>query len=502
MADDDFGFVPDEEEVAKKIAFTPEPEESMKDKLKRYGVKGLEGLQKVGQYIQGATVSPLVAMGTEAYTGKEITKPGEYMEALTGGKPYPTPSEILDRGGVGIPQGYKVSDVIPEAKDKWYDFSTGGAAKLGLDIATDPATYLSMGLSGIAREGQAAKGILPGAVRGLQMTNEAGDLNAVGKAANVVMNPVEAALTKGPMAPFHNNRNYQKAFEEIDRYAEQNGKPIAISKLLQNHGFSGNMDKALDKVKDINGSAGRQISILLDKASKSAPGSKAASVDLYTVFQPAMDLASSLRGSAIPEAKNLAKQIDERVLYAWQSAVEKTGGTQLPVNMANREKSFLNQIIKDSGFAKDTDASIATKAQKAISSDLTAGIMEAVKAKDPQLARKLKLSNEVYSSTSPLIQEKIQQVANRVPERRGPLGLTQVDMMLLGGALAGEKMNLPELALPSLGAFALKKGAKALSTTELRTARGKLGTNILKGGGIGSRVLYHNPWDLEQEKKP
>lgn len=468
---DNYGFTPDEEKVegapSSDYGFSADPEESLGAKFKRYGAIGLEGLGKAAGYAQGTLVGGPFAMATEAFTGKDVFKPEEYVESIKGGKPFPAPSETLQRAGTPIPKGYSVSDAIPAAKDKWFDFSMGGAANLGLDIATDPMTYLSGGLSAASK---------------------AGKLGIIGKTAERVVNPIER------VEKWNANRLYKKAMEEVDIASKEAGKEIPVSKILQQEKFSGGMSQALDKVKEVNKRAGETIGGILEEAT-----AKGASVNLMEEFKPAMELAGKLRESISPEAHALAKEIDDRIVFA----LEKSGGV-LPVNVANQEKSMLNQLIKDSGFAQSTDAAISTKAKKALSSDLSEAVKKSIEAVDPDLHKKLLEQNKIYGSTSGLIQDKIESLAKKASERRGPLGLTQVDMMLLGGGALGGALGGQEYGQVPLGMLGAKFLGRGLTSTEGRTARGLLAnklSNTIAPDVLLREKLKLNPWSIPEEEK-
>lgn len=444
-------------------------------------------LQKAGQaldYVRGATTGPALAYGLEKLTGKDVYNDKERQGALSMTASYPEPGELLKRAGLQIPRGPSVSDYLPGAKGHWYDLSPGDVADFALTVGTDPLTYLSGGLSAVAKEG-AAKGALPALARGVGLANEAG-LNKAGRVANAVLNPIEGlqrARSRGL---------YQKAFEEVDRFAKQEGKAIAPSKILQDAKFSGGMTEAAEKLAEVNKQTGERIGSILDEASQ-----KGATVPLMDAMQPAMDFASELRKKATPEAAALAKEIDDRILYAWQ----KTGG-DMSAKEATELKSFVNQLIKDSGYAQGTEASLSTKAKKAISSDLAQGVEEAVKKVDPNLHKELLEANKLYGSTSPLVTDKVTQIGNRVAERRGPLDLTAVDLMLLGAGAGGAALNGQEPAGGAFGALLLKKGITGLTSTSGRTLRGKMADSIGRGSRGVLDSAARNTWsNIAREKE-
>jgi hypothetical protein len=508
---DEYGFIPDEEEKKKPVGAAPtddygfqaDPETKM-DKLKRYGKEYvLEPLIKGTQYIQGATVSPLIAMGTEAMTGKDVFKGDEYLEALKGGQAYPMPSQLLERGGIGIPEGYRVSDAFPSAKDKWYDFSTKGALEMGLDIATDPLTYIPFaGAAAQAEKRLAMQAAKEAAMK--EAGQAAGMLGRVGEGAKYVGNKAIIGANKvmNPIEAFSKTRStdlYKKAFEEIDRFGAEKGKKLAVSQLLENQGFSGNMDKAVDRVKTINRQSGLEIGKILDKAD--VMGAK---VDLISGLEKATEQASLIRKEALtPEAIQLADEIDKRVMFAW----EQSGAKPISVRRANRLKTEISEMISKVARDNKKDASMLDDALRQIEDSLRGSIENVIEQTDPQLAQKLKMSNEVFSSTDGRIQKKLRAISNRAPERKAFGDLSAIDLMLLGGTgfVGGEIFGIPGGGgAGTAGALALKMAGQRAKSTLGRTTRAATGQALSKSK-VPSRMLFKsmNPWDIqpEEEKK-
>lgn len=465
----------------------PAPDESTLGKLKRAAGTGLAAVGKAGAYLQGATVSPLVALGTEAATGKPVFNGEEYLRSLnpTNTESYPSPTEMLKRGGVEIPRGPKVSDVFPSVKDKWYDASAGGAADFALNTATDPATYLSVGLSAAAKGGKEA-GTLAKLARAAGLADESG-LTKMGSRVNLAVNPVESYMQSRA------GKLYGKAFEDVDRVAAEQGKALKPSELLRESGFQGGAGEAEKRLEQINQQAGAASGHVLSEASK-----EGATVPLLETFKPAMEYASELRKKPYAEAAQLADQIDARIQYA----LEKSGGATSAAE-ANQLKSDLNGLIKDSGFAQGTEASLTNQSRRALSTDLGAGVRQSVGQVSPELGQELGKQWERYASTSPSVRDKLAQIAAQVQQKRGPFGFTAVDAMLLGGGVLGDKTGYEGAGNSALGALLLKKLHRGATSIEGRTLRGSVANRIGNAGGTVDTALRQGVWDnLKKTEKP
>jgi len=125
--------------------------------------EGMGAAAKALDVPRALTTAPLLGLGLEALTGKDVVKLNEYLNAAnpTNLETMPTANEMYERAGV--PEGAKISDFIDMApKDSpWYapekggmlDFTVRGAGGLGTDIAIDPLTYLSMGAASAGKKG-------------------------------------------------------------------------------------------------------------------------------------------------------------------------------------------------------------------------------------------------------------------------------------------------------------------------------------------------------------
>lgn len=465
----ELGFVPDEEaHQADALGFTPETG------LQKGGRLALTGVQKLAMAMdaqRAATTSPAIAnlLG--------VSRPGDVENALSLQAPAPTPVELAERKWGAFPTGPRVSDIYPPAKGKWYDATTKGAIDTALTAATDPATYESMGLSAAAKGGT---GMLAKLARALGMANESG-LTGAGRVANAVVNPAESFL--GNRA----KNSYKNAFEKVDRFAEQNGKTIVPSTLLRKEGFVGGMDSATQAVKDMNENAGSKIGDIISQAD-----SQGVKVPLLESLQPAMEKASQLRSLGTEEATKLATDIDNRVMELVQAH-----GENAPIGKVQEVKKFLDDLIKDSGYAQGPEAALSTQARKQVASK---GLKPGIEAAIPEaLQPAFKQAKQVYSSTAPLVTDKMAQISNQAKELRGAFGLSDVDLMLMGlGGAGGFALNGPQgSGEGALGALALKKFGNALRSTAGRTFTGRaLDMAGPLTGGATDIGLRRGAWSL------
>jgi hypothetical protein len=217
----------------------------------------------------------------------------------------PTTSEYMDRAGV--PEGAKVSDFVggyaepgkgrflrPE-KGGMLDPSVRGVAGFAGDVALDPLTYLSGGLSAAAKTGKAQK-----LLQLLKLQEQSGALSGVGKAANVVLNPTEL-YAKGSAV-----RNYGKAFNYIDKQFPEN--PQTVAELMRQQGYVGTASGAAEKIADLSKKTGIDIGNILDEATK-----KGATVDMNTALAPALKKAAEIRSLGTTTAHSMANQIENEV---------------------------------------------------------------------------------------------------------------------------------------------------------------------------------------------
>ena len=374
-----------------------------------------------------------------------------------------TTDEFLNRKGV--PEGAHLSDYLPYAnkgsgnmfaieKGGMLDPSARGVAGFVGDVATDPLTYLSGGLSAVAKGGDSAL------LKKLFLANvEGGGLTAGGKVANAVLNPIEAASRSGATSA------YAKAFEKVDGKLDN---PSTLAELAQKSGFRGSPQDAVEHFSQMNQNAGKAIGDTLSQASD-----QGAKVKTMTALQPAIDKAAELRKLGVPEADSVASQIDDRV-----QQILDTHGETVPVDTANKVKALMNQSTK---FAQTGVDALANQSRKAVAAPLNEGIEQGVKDTGSELYDRLMEQKKLYSSTASDTQKKLEQFANQAPQQKGPFGLSKVDAMLAGVGAVGGAHTAGASFLP----LAAKKAVDAVQSFEGRTLRG----SALQAVGQGSNGL-------------
>jgi len=458
---------------------------------------GMKVLETAGRGLNwaGGNVRNAIAQGMDLkeqlrakLEGREpelITREGDTIRALKGEGA--GTDEYLDRAGV--PKGASLSDAVPGIYSKtgtgfalkkggMLDPSVRGAAGFVGDVALDPLTYLSGGLSTVAKGGESA------ALKALLLANEKG-LTTGGRVANAVLNPIETLSRKGATSA------YTKAFERVDGKLD---KPETLGKIAQETGFWGSPSSAADHFEKVNQKAGQEIGDIMQQAAD-----KGASIDIETALQPAREQAQKLRALGTPEGTNLADQIEARIdqLKEANTATGTYGAKRLmrlPVDEANKVKSNLNSFTNFN--PSDVDA-IANQGRKAIASPLSSSIKGAVSDADQELFDRLMQANDRFSSTSPKVQKKFENFAAQTAQQRGPFGVTKVDAMLGGLGLSSSAAGHSE----GLAPLVLKKMMDATQSFEGRTARGALLNKVgQNSSGLTDEALRQALW-LEALKK-
>lgn len=404
--------------------------------------KTMKGLD----YPRAALGGPLMATAIEKLSGEKVIQPGEYEDALKMKGNYPNTAEMLSRA--------HVLDEHPWVRE--------GAGLVG-DIASDPTTLFSLGAKKLAEKG------MPG---------------LLGKLANLVhagLNPVEV------FNKYRSDKNYAKAFERLDKAAVEQGKTVMPSKILKDSSFSGNMSAAADRLEEINKAAGENIGAALKQATD-----EGVRVNLPNLFMPSLNYIAELKQMPVKEAHELADQIRDKILFTMKQA-----GASMSPEEATQAKSFINNLVKDSGFAQGAEAAIGTKARKTISEDLAKGIPEDIAKVNAPLAKELVENNKLYASTAPSIRDLAERLGRTAPEMRSFLTPTAVDLMLLGGGAGASYLGGGSPVSGGLMAFGAKKIGQSLMSTAGRSTRGRIGKAL---GNIpmnmGSRVAQRGLWDM------
>jgi hypothetical protein len=343
------------------------------------------------------------------------------------------------------------------------------ALGMGLDVASDPMTYESEGVSALAK------------------LKNLGKMAPVVRSMNMVMNPMEEFFK------WRAGANYNKAFEKINEVAKDMRKPLLPGKLLEEQGFQGNAREAAQALHSINKTEGANIGSILDQSA-----ARGAGVDPWTMLHDAVGKAKELRDMGIPEATKLADDVENRAMELWRNH-----GAAIPVDKANELKTFLDEQIKQAGHLAGPEASIGKQGQKDSANALRAGVDNAVATTTPDLAAPFQEAKQRFASTDKNIYKKAREWARTAPEMAGALGLSKVDLMLAGAGAGGGYYTGNSPLDGALGALALKKGAGALMSTSGRTMRGKIAQEAARiGGGTMDPLLRQAPrsvWEALQQ---
>ena len=427
------------------------------EELKKDSSIGRDVINTVGKasdYMGGLLRTGVASLAGSA-TGTDIGTKEDLSKALSGEAP--TTSQYLERAGV--PEGATLGDVIPKIKGEWYDPSVRGVAGFVGDVALDPLTWISAGLSNAAKAGK--------------LTSTAG------KAANAVLNPVES------LQRAHANNLYKKAFSKVDKISTAENKAFPVSKVLHDTGFVGSMEDAAKHIKEINDSTGSQIGAIYKAA-----GDRGAQVDLVKELTPALEKADALRkkyGKVSPESIALADAIDNRIQYIW----ENTGGKIRPDEL-NDLKAHLADMVKN--WSPDPSAQAKTKELRTVISSMGEGAKSALSKEEKSAVESL---NKMYGATNKDIQDELIKQAGSVAEKRGG-GFSKVDAMLTGLGLAGGGPSGGVSFLP----LALKKSADVMQTTRGRTMRGAANKVIgEKAFGLEDAAMRQGIWNKMLKNK-
>lgn len=412
---------------------------------------------------QGADLKDLLRAKLEGREPAPITKEGDTIRALKGDAP--RSADYMER--MGIPSGASASDLLPmnySAEGKGFSLKKGGpldpsvrgvAGFVG-DQLLDPLTYLSGGLSAVAKGGDTA------ALKALLLANDSG-LNKGGKVLNAVLNPVESLSRSGSTSA------YNKAFERAQ--AKVGETPESLASVAQKTGFYGSPQSAAEHFQGIKDTSGKGVGDTLSEAAKGG-----AVVDSEEALKPVLEEAARLKKLGTPEADSVAAQMEARV-----KQLKDTHGPTIPVDIANDAKAMTN---RHTNWGNSAD-SVANEAKKGFAEPLAAGVKKGVADSDKELYQRLLDNSKRYSSVADA-PDALQMIANQVPSQKGPLGGSQVDAMLAGMGAMGAMSGHESAMLP----FLAKKAGQSVMSFEGRTARGALLNKIGQGSnGITDEAL-------------
>lgn len=233
----DFDSVPDE-----KLMALVNPPPSLGHQAADLAVGGLEHVGKGLDYLGGA-----VRTGVANLAG--VSKPGETLDALNplSKNTAPSSSEIMKR--LGVPDGAKLSDYLgaiyadPANKGNAFwrpvkggmlDPSVRGTIGTGLDIASDPLTYLTLG--GTGAEKALAQEAATAAERGNLNRTMSDTLNSALTSMKSRANPITRPVSN--TMDYLGSKMYRSGLAPLDQEATAMGKGM-ISPRLMNEGATG-----------------------------------------------------------------------------------------------------------------------------------------------------------------------------------------------------------------------------------------------------------------------
>lgn len=166
-----------------------------------------------------------------------------------------------------------------------------------------------------------------------------------------------------------------------------------------------------------------------------------------------------------------------------------------PVDKANEEKSFIDNLIKDSGFDQGPQAALGTREKESVANSFREAIPKEVAKVDLPAAKRLVRHNQMLSATDSSIQELVTNLARRRVENQSPLWPTGAELgigaaMATAGGLGGGYPG----AATGASLLLAKKLRDALRTTAGLTARGKWATKLGNTYGLIDSGVRHG-WE-------
>jgi hypothetical protein len=350
---------------------------------------------------------------------------GGAYELATGRDDIVNAEDVLKGEAPGFSEMMNKADILQDYP------KTRGVVGFGLDVATDPLTYLAGPISAAAKAEKAGLGI---------------------KALNAVVNPVEAlgrGLERGGSAI------YKSAFDKADReLATRYGKE-SIADILKAERFKGGMDEAALKADEINKAAGEELGALREYAGNL--GKMGTPSDLSRAEEVVKEYASS----KIPSIKKIGSDLRDEL-----ESIKLGTEPMYPSEAAAQKKTLRDIIGGDSAF--DAAKSAPERAQKRFNKALMSSYSEAenqamgkLPEQEYQLYQELK---KKYGATSKFIQNKLQKEGTKELNRTGVMP-SALDTAF--GTLA-----LATADKPGLAALAAKKGRDILRMTPVKTRLG------------------------------
>lgn len=443
VADDaaDLGFVP--EGGGDDLAFQPDPASPTETGgVVSKGIKTLQAGGKILDYARGAVGGPALAAGLEFLTGKDVNKLKNWKAAInpTTLDTYPSSAELMEEAGV--PEGAKVSDYLSMVpKDSFFDATLRGAGGFGLDVATDPLTYLSLGTSAAAKKGaqEGGKALAKGAGRSML------EMPVAKQAAAFATAPSRAVSDMG-------KKIFSWGITPIEQAGEKFGKE-AVADTMYKHRIKGSARSIEEGIEKTAGNLKRDRDLILKQAD--AAGGKV-ELSAFDDFTAELDQMVADRRISPEQAEKL-----------WMDALGTyVTGPAPTTELATRWKTDMYNELPQKAWEASKNPAIGQKLNKKAAHGLKEGIEGAVrKYSGSDAARVLKEKNKELGellSVSPAAQRYAQQLDRRYLVTPWDVGGAGFGGMVggspgAGAAMIGAKKLLEIGRLPSVrtntGAF-------------------------------------------------
>lgn len=424
-------------------SLSDEPEPSALDKIISAGKGALGQMGRALGYAGGqvrtrASAPVLDYLQSHGYQGIQPITQQDIDKANSGYAP--TSSELLQRAGV--PSGPSLYSILGDLIEKGgpADVTARGAAGLGLDMATDPLTYASLGSNQMAK-------------RALQAGEE---LSPAEKIAQYGINPTGSSLQGA------GENLYKSAFNKIDQSALNAGQKPMSDVFIQNGMPIVNYRGIQDSAENLKNEIGKNLSDIRKTAANGG-----ASIDMLPAMNDAMEKAYEWRKDPHPEIQAAGQKLDQ-ITDSYMGR-----GNAVPVDLASKWATSVNDLAKkvfnnkEAPFSSEGDAEIGQGISQSIKDEIS---------KNPELSDKYNLGLNQYSALSG--KKANESLDSLVKTEAAKKMFTPLDWAL--GGLGGEGIaHGHELALLPIAA---KKTGEILNTPAARTAIGK----SLYGAGMFS----------------
>lgn len=309
-----------------------------------YGLRGLD-------YAGGLTRAAL-AETADAFIEGDKFNSEDWKNAVKGKSP--TASTIMDK--FGVPKGASLSDYAPIPKNSFFDGNVRGVAGFGLDVATDPLTYITLGAAPM--------------VKG---------------AARVAATPLKSLAQKSGKAL------YKRSFNKLDDVTRLYNK-TPISDIAWKYNIKGTTKGIQKQLKSRSNILKNSADEIVKNAD--AGGSK---VDIQKIFNNADDAAKKIDPLDVLEADAIKKtnKIVQRMKKA--ASPEELMGGILP-SRATKIKTSIYDNMPKSAWKGLVGTRAGQKHLQSFGKSFKEGVEEAVERSSKGAGKKLSNINSELGS--------------------------------------------------------------------------------------------------------